>query len=703
MTFTLLLPSYGQDVGFRHFVNGMEVEGEAKFNHRVGVGINPTWALDIFSTSKTFHMLTAYPDGATMKIIELDTTVGGVETQALHILYNDTTGGDSITAFLTIGGLLGPSEHLIVAALGVQLLNFKANALSISQDDIELKYQSAGVQEGSILWGEDLFNASITGSIYFHNTDSTNGKINYVVPSDIGGGDGSLNLGSGEFLSGGDGINMGFTPTIFGISNSQGGNTTTFDSADPNDGYIFTGTNINSANSIVQLRNSAGSLHRFANDGVVHFGNQLNMTGNVVPTDTIYTLGTSGLFWETLNVKNINASDFATSIGSPTTPFDLIYGNIITAFVRLQGDTIPGGSLLLTSNTSNDGSIVFGITAGLQLNFDESNGRVGIGTTGTPATKLHVNTNGIDNVPIVTYGNTGGDIQISVGIQDPNGNIDGNKGDEHTDYVNAIKYIKTTDASNTGWVTFGGSATIVDLGYANSGNAGTFYVGGGYNYSGTSVTLTIGGSVTQTFGAAGESHAAHFFAVASGAGCTDCVLTLTGISTNDQGVKNLTASEVIVLDADEAITNQYFESDLKWLGEVTYTLTGAAGAFTFNYGHVKYNDLFNRDFTILGFEATGLSKQNETDLDIQLLVHNDTKFVYSAGAFIPNQTPAISLFGDHGTDGNDVPTGEIFAWKRDNLNIEINGNNGQGFIIALKTAVNNSIVFANFTGLIIFR
>jgi len=226
-------------------------------------------------------------------------------------------------------------------------------------------------------------------------------------------------------------------------------------------------------------------------------------------------------------------------------------------------------------------------------------------------------------------------------------------------------------------------------------NTGSHYVGGFYEFDASAATLTMGGTETQVFGDTDNAYAAHAFCVASGAGGTDLVLTVTGVSITDAGVRTPADSEVIVADTDAAVTDQYFETSKKWLGPVTYTLTGSAGAFTFNYGLCKYEDFGNRAFTITDFESTGLAEANETGLNIELLHHETTAFVYSAGAFDPNQTALISLVGDHATDDN-VDIGNHFAYKRAGLSTMIDGANSEGVIIRVTTAVNNSITYMNF-------
>lgn len=243
----------------------------------------------------------------------------------------------------------------------------------------------------------------------------------------------------------------------------------------------------------------------------------------------------------------------------------------------------------------------------------------------------------------------------------------------------------------------GGVAAASHKSYSlsNPGTADTFYLAGHYIAPVAHVVLTIGGTVVQTLGSAGEAHGSHVFCVASGAGGTDLVLTVTGVSITDAGVKNDADSEVIVTDTDAAITDQYFETSKKWLGQVTFTLTGSSGAFTFNYGFAEYETFGGRDFTLTDFDGLGEARANETGLDIELLYHKSDRFVYHATAFVPNATPLISLATDYGSN-NDVASGEAFAYTRTGLSQSVLGSAGEGLIIRVTTVVNNSINDASF-------
>lgn len=243
-----------------------------------------------------------------------------------------------------------------------------------------------------------------------------------------------------------------------------------------------------------------------------------------------------------------------------------------------------------------------------------------------------------------------------------------------------------------------GSAATVFKSYSlgDIGNAGTHFFSGYYEAPAAHEVLTIGGQVTRLVGSAAlEAKGAHVFVVASGAGGTDLVLTCSGVSINDLGVKNDADSEIIVADADAAITDQYFETSKKWLGQPTLTLTGAAGAFTFNYGFTKYEDFGNRNFTLRDFEITGNGGAAETGLEVQLLHHKADNWTYSAAAFDPVVGKSVvSLGTDYGTNNN-LTNGEDFAYKRATLSTFVRGDNGEGIITCIVTAVNNSIDYAS--------
>lgn len=244
----------------------------------------------------------------------------------------------------------------------------------------------------------------------------------------------------------------------------------------------------------------------------------------------------------------------------------------------------------------------------------------------------------------------------------------------------------------------GSAANTVFKSYSlgDIGNAGTHFFSGWYEAPVAHAVLTIGGAVTQTVGSAAlEAKGAHVFVVASGAGGADLVLTCSGVSINDEGVKNDADSEILVADADAVVTDQYLETSKKWLGQPTLTLTGSVGTFTFNYGFCKYEDFGNRNFTVTDFEITGHGGANETALQVQLLHHKTDNWTYSAAAFDSVVGKAVVALGTDYSTNNNLTNNEDFAYKRSGLSTSVQGDNGEGVITCIVTAVNNSIDYAS--------
>lgn len=246
------------------------------------------------------------------------------------------------------------------------------------------------------------------------------------------------------------------------------------------------------------------------------------------------------------------------------------------------------------------------------------------------------------------------------------------------------------------------SRTYISKSYtfaSRSAASGEYYQGGFYDYPVAEASLSQA-SPTVVWGVANHPYAAHAFIVSGGAGATDgsdLVLTVSGTSITDAGVRTPADTEVVCADClpGGAATDAYFETTKKWLGQVTYTLTstgGTAFSFNFNYGYSKYEDFNNLNFTIVGVESVGLCNATDTGVEIELIHHNNAGWVWSAAAFQAGNAPIATMNTDHGTE-QDIAGGEQFAWKRANLSIPVIGSGLEGAIVRVTTGVNNSISF----------
>ncbi len=232
-----------------------------------------------------------------------------------------------------------------------------------------------------------------------------------------------------------------------------------------------------------------------------------------------------------------------------------------------------------------------------------------------------------------------------------------------------------------------------------SGASGTHYTGGYYDAPAADANLTQA-STTQTYGTANSPYGAHAFLVAKQAGTTDAgtvSIVVSGTSITSAGVRAAGASETIVADITAMTANKYYETTKKWIGTITYTLTGAGGATTyaadFNYGFAAYDTFDDRLFTIKFMEVMGRAGANDAGFDMQLLGHNSTGWTYSAAAFVPGNTALCSLATDYSTE-SDLKINERFKYERA-LSTSVNGTAGEGFLVKVITTANKAVEFSN--------
>lgn len=238
------------------------------------------------------------------------------------------------------------------------------------------------------------------------------------------------------------------------------------------------------------------------------------------------------------------------------------------------------------------------------------------------------------------------------------------------------------------------------------GGSADVYAFGSYEFSTTDANLNQG-ATTATFGGANVTHAAHAFIVAGGVGTVDTGvvgLRVTGTSITDGGVRTPGDSETIVTDitdAGQVALNTYIEGK-KWLGTITFELFTVSGSpttysFDFNYGLSAYDDMANNDFAIDSILAEGLGGATDTEVDVQLIHHRFSGWLYAATGFSAVQPVNIiaSLVGDHTATENEVLNSTHFRWKRTQLNANIAGGDSEGILVLVSTSANNAIEYCN--------
>lgn len=229
--------------------------------------------------------------------------------------------------------------------------------------------------------------------------------------------------------------------------------------------------------------------------------------------------------------------------------------------------------------------------------------------------------------------------------------------------------------------------------------AGTAYSLGYYEAPAADANLNQAGP-TVNLGTANISKAAHAFLVAGGAGAVDagsCSIVVSGTSIDDDGTRTPADSETIVADITAMALDDYYETSKKWIGQITYTLTPAGAAnysADFNYGFAKYDDAFNRNFTVVGAEIVGLAGNNDAGFDFELLWHSSAGWSYNAAAFVPGGTVIIQLSTVHGAE-SDLASGEHFAFKRTGLSQAVNGSGSEGIVARITAGAVNAVEYAN--------
>ena len=172
----------------------------------------------------------------------------------------------------------------------------------------------------------------------------------------------------------------------------------------------------------------------------------------------------------------------------------------------------------------------------------------------------------------------------------------------------------------------------------------------------------------------------------------ELTIRVTGTSITDAGVRSAADAEDIVIP-DATGADAFFETTKKWIGQVTITVVSGT-AKPCNYGWAKYWDNHNTDFRVTGLEATWLGGANDAAPDIQLLHHKATGWTFNAAAEPTPPTPIASMDTDHGAESQ-IVNGEVGAWKRSNLSVDVDGALSEGVIWKIVTSANRAIELGN--------
>lgn len=276
-----------------------------------------------------------------------------------------------------------------------------------------------------------------------------------------------------------------------------------------------------------------------------------------------------------------------------------------------------------------------------------------------------------------------------------------------TDLVDSTK-VRIVTVGNGGEITAPGGAVSYDsksVGIITT-STGDYYTHGYYDAPETDSNLTQA-STQQTQGIATRAYGAHAFIVASGAGTASggagtVQIAVSGASINEEGVKVDVDTEILTTDVTAMTANQYFETEKKWIGQITFNLENSSGStqttYTadFNYGFAKYEDWGNREFRVNDFEFvwTAGAGSTGTDFNCELLHHRAGDWIYDATAFQPGNGALVNMKTDYGVN-NRLTNGESYAYKRANLSTLIRGNLQEGLIVRITAPVTAAVEIGN--------
>jgi hypothetical protein len=355
-----------------------------------------------------------------------------------------------------------------------------------------------------------------------------------------------------------------------------------------------------------------------------------------------------------------------------------------------QGGATGGGGNNFVKG--GDAGLTYGNGGALQLNagISPTSGNGGkVEITGGSGGATDGNGGNVEIVPGVAYGiGTDGLLKL----------VDPTSGKaavlDMSDLTASDKTFTFPDKSGTFALTSDIHPDFDTLPLVDSGASGSYYVGGFYNLVAAKTTLTIGGTVTRTMGTALDAKAARAICVVSGASAGATVLTVTGISIDDNGTRNDTDTEVLIADCSAISANDFFQSSKKWLGQITYTLSGGTGgdALSFNYGFIRSKSNCNTNFTLKSLVFFALGGATDTGINLELIHHKLTGWTYNASAFTyPTANRIIMFSTDYGTNTR-IASGTYINWRRSNLSTAIAGaTGGEGYVVRLTTTANNSI------------
>jgi len=207
------------------------------------------------------------------------------------------------------------------------------------------------------------------------------------------------------------------------------------------------------------------------------------------------------------------------------------------------------------------------------------------------------------------------------------------------------------------------------------------YVFGTSNFtpSGSPVTL---GTVNIAYGM-------HPFVVL-GASSTDMIVRFSG-SIYDP-TTGLSAAGTSDVDTSGGVLDDYFESTVLFIGQVSTTLLSGTGV-TVVQGFASAWDNNDQRFIMTHIKWTGRAGFNDSDPNFIAIHHSSIGWTYTTGGAIP-PAPFVDMSVSYSPD-NDFLSGEYFNFTRSGFSEIINGEAQEGVVFGVDVSNNSSIAYSN--------
>jgi len=240
--------------------------------------------------------------------------------------------------------------------------------------------------------------------------------------------------------------------------------------------------------------------------------------------------------------------------------------------------------------------------------------------------------------------------------------------------------------------TYSGSSQDLATGVSAKNGPGGWLVG--WYYGNPDAATLDEGSPSITWGDPLVMYGAYLILVSGGLPTTDggpVTVTITGTSLTEPGVRVPADTEVIVVDG--VALNERIQTEKRWLGTVTITLSSAgAAAFSwqFNYGFAMFESFGGRHFEMDQVEIQGVASDDDDEFDLIFYRHNHTGWEFALTDWEMHGELITSLSYIYGPEVQLKKNQPFGGFKRE-IQQFFKGDQQEGLVIRMKTGSDKTV------------